>query len=253
MLETRWKHVGNTLEKRWNNVSYTLETRWKHAGNTLETRWKHAGNTLETRWKHAGNTLETRWKHAGNTLETRWKHAGNTLETRWKHVGNTLETRWKHARNTLIEPKARPNNLLYAVGMVMRHLVFNYICVIYDWDRVCSASTEWQQQMGVHKLRLKDQQPFYNVLVEDGSQRYVAQGFLLLGILECRISDVTNVFGKLSISSREIRNFKDIPIELNHSQERQPVSTHPLILTDRASDRSRFSFINKTASQDASC
>ncbi|KAF5303229.1 hypothetical protein FQR65_LT19010 [Abscondita terminalis] len=74
-----------------------------------------------------------------------------------------------------IEPKARPNNLLYAVGMVMRHLVFNYICVIYDWDRVCSASAEWQQQMGVHKLRLKDQQPFYNVLVEDGSQRYVAQ------------------------------------------------------------------------------
>ncbi|KAK4876142.1 hypothetical protein RN001_012564 [Aquatica leii] len=74
-----------------------------------------------------------------------------------------------------IEPKARPKNLLYAVGMVMRHLIFNYICVIYDWDRVCTASAEWQQQMGVHKLKLKDQQPFYNVLVEDGSHRYVAQ------------------------------------------------------------------------------
>ncbi|KAF5272115.1 hypothetical protein FQA39_LY01198 [Lamprigera yunnana] len=78
-----------------------------------------------------------------------------------------------------IQPKTRPTNLLYAVGMVMRHLVFNYICVIYDWDPVCSASMQWQQQMGVHKLRFKDQQPFYNVLVEDSSHRYVAQENLI--------------------------------------------------------------------------
>lgn len=72
-------------------------------------------------------------------------------------------------------PKHRTHNLQYAVGMVMKHVVFDYICVIYDWDRVCAASLDWQEQMGVHKLRLKDQQPFYNVLVEDGSHRYVAQ------------------------------------------------------------------------------
>ena len=29
--------------------------------------------------------------------------------------------------------------------------------------------------MGVDKLPLKDKQPFYNVLVADGSQRYAAQ------------------------------------------------------------------------------
>lgn len=68
--------------------------------------------------------------------------------------------------------------MLYAVGMVMRHFSLNYICVIYDWDVTCKASKEWQVQMGIHELRDKDDQPFYNVLVEDGSHRYVAQGTL---------------------------------------------------------------------------
>lgn len=76
-----------------------------------------------------------------------------------------------------VEAAVRSPNLKYAVGMVMRHLTLNYKCVIYDWDPVCLASVEWQLQMNVAKLTLKDEQPFYNVLVEDGSHRYVAQGF----------------------------------------------------------------------------
>lgn len=75
-----------------------------------------------------------------------------------------------------VEAAFRSPHLKYAVGMVMRHLTLNYKCVIYDWDPVCLASVEWQQQMNVAKLTLKDEQPFYNVLVEDGSHRYVAQG-----------------------------------------------------------------------------
>lgn len=76
-----------------------------------------------------------------------------------------------------VEAAVRSPNLKYAVGMVMRHLTLNYKCVIYDWDPVCLASAEWQGQMNVAKLALKDEQPFYNVLVEDGSHRYVAQGW----------------------------------------------------------------------------
>ncbi len=33
---------------------------------------------------------------------------------------------------------------------------------------------QWIHQMGVNKLPKKDKQPFYNVLVEDGSIRYAA-------------------------------------------------------------------------------
>lgn len=86
-----------------------------------------------------------------------------------------------HARNDVglfdqVEAAQRTSNLHYAVGMVMEHLTLNYKCVIYDWDPVCLAAAEWQAQNNVDKLQLKDDQPFYNVLVEDGSHRYVAQG-----------------------------------------------------------------------------
>ena len=35
---------------------------------------------------------------------------------------------------------------------------------------------QWIQQMGVNQLPLGPNQPFYNVLVEDGTNRYAAQG-----------------------------------------------------------------------------
>ncbi|XP_018329451.1 F-box only protein 21 [Agrilus planipennis] len=73
------------------------------------------------------------------------------------------------------QPKSRPPQVKYAVGMIMQHLSLTYICVIYDWDPICKASPEWQNDMGVHKLRYKDEQPFYNVLAQDGTRRYVAQ------------------------------------------------------------------------------
>ena len=55
---------------------------------------------------------------------------------------------------------------------------YNYKCVIAGWDEKCEASDEWVLQMGVHLLEKKDDQPFYNVLVDDGSTRYAAQGLL---------------------------------------------------------------------------
>jgi len=61
------------------------------------------------------------------------------------------------------------------VGQVCRHKKYNYVCVIYGWDTHCRASKSWISQMGVDKLDKKDKQPFYNVLVSDGSNRYAAQ------------------------------------------------------------------------------
>ncbi|XP_033747124.1 F-box only protein 21-like [Pecten maximus] len=78
-----------------------------------------------------------------------------------------------------IIPKKRSdgNNqkMLFSVGQVMCHKKYNYMCVIYGWDQKCEASKEWIHQMGVHTLPNKQHQPFYNVLVEDGSNRYAAQ------------------------------------------------------------------------------
>ena len=40
----------------------------------------------------------------------------------------------------------------------------------------CEATQEWIVQMNVHNLPNRQFQPFYNVLVEDGSNRYAAEG-----------------------------------------------------------------------------
>ncbi|XP_023227331.1 F-box only protein 21-like [Centruroides sculpturatus] len=82
-----------------------------------------------------------------------------------------------HQQTKKVKIKHRNNNLNieYAVGMIMRHKKYNYICVIYGWDPICEASRDWIYQMGVYNLPHKEKQPFYNVLVEDGSNRYAAQ------------------------------------------------------------------------------
>ncbi len=42
-------------------------------------------------------------------------------------------------------------------------------------NKICIIEQSWIVQMGVHNLPKKDKQPFYNVLVGDGSMRYAAQ------------------------------------------------------------------------------
>lgn len=64
----------------------------------------------------------------------------------------------------------------FAVGMVMHHRRYDYRCVIFGWDPTCSASEEWMLQMGINTLTRANTQPFYNVLVSDGSIRYAAEG-----------------------------------------------------------------------------
>ena len=71
--------------------------------------------------------------------------------------------------NKLVEDQAK--NILFFL-----FCRYNYTCVIYGWDPKCQASQEWIIQMGVDHLPKKHLQPFYNVLVEDGSNRYAAQG-----------------------------------------------------------------------------
>lgn len=51
---------------------------------------------------------------------------------------------------------------------------YDYGCVIYGWDPVCKMPESWIQQMGVDNSPGGRSQPFYNVLADDGSQRYAA-------------------------------------------------------------------------------
>ena len=56
---------------------------------------------------------------------------------------------------------------------------YDYLCVIYRWDKLCRASEQWIHQMGVHNLPRGPRQPFYGVLVSDNTTRYAAEGLIL--------------------------------------------------------------------------
>lgn len=71
--------------------------------------------------------------------------------------------------------KKHPEGVQYCVGSVMHHKRYHYHCVIFGWSETCQMDPQWQRQMGVDALPGGAGQPFYKVLVEDGSERNAAQ------------------------------------------------------------------------------
>ncbi|MGH0143174.1 UNVERIFIED_CONTAM: hypothetical protein FKN15_077906 [Acipenser sinensis] len=61
-----------------------------------------------------------------------------------------------------------------------REVQSGYNCVVYGWDAKCTMGLEWITTMRVHQLPNGPNQPFYNVLVPDGTSRYAAQDNLEL-------------------------------------------------------------------------
>jgi hemimethylated DNA binding protein len=75
---------------------------------------------------------------------------------------------------------AKPADVLYSVGQVLRHKVYGYRAVIVGWDARCKASGQWVTSTGTAKLPHGTEQPFYRCLVDirdrSGAQiSYVAQ------------------------------------------------------------------------------
>ncbi|XP_051960859.1 F-box only protein 21 isoform X1 [Xyrauchen texanus] len=94
-------------------------------------------------------------------------------------VQHTLE-HIQHKRHP-VEPEVKRHSapehrdVQYSVGLVMKHKRSGYNCVVYGWDPKCTMSQEWINTMRVHQLSKGPDQPFYNVLVQDGTCRYAAQ------------------------------------------------------------------------------
>ncbi|KAG5840408.1 hypothetical protein ANANG_G00188500 [Anguilla anguilla] len=94
-------------------------------------------------------------------------------------VQHTLEhiQHKKHPLEPWAKKRSAPEHqeVHYSVGLIMKHKRSGYNCVIYGWDPKCTMSQEWITTMRVHQLSYGDNQPFYNVLVQDGTCRYAAQ------------------------------------------------------------------------------
>ncbi|KAH0513144.1 F-box only protein 21 [Microtus ochrogaster] len=99
-------------------------------------------------------------------------------------VQHTLEHIERKKEEVGVEVKLRSEekhrDVCYSIGLVMKHKRYGYNCVIYGWDPTCMMGHEWIRNMNVHSLPHGHHQPFYNVLVEDGSCRYAAQGHAAL-------------------------------------------------------------------------
>ncbi|XP_069070603.1 F-box only protein 21 [Pleurodeles waltl] len=94
-------------------------------------------------------------------------------------VQHTLEHIERRKQDLGPEVKRRSDEkhcgVSFSVGLIMKHKRYHYNCVIYGWDPTCTMGAEWIRNMGVHNLPFGPNQPFYNVLVADGSCRYAAQ------------------------------------------------------------------------------
>ncbi|XP_069038306.1 F-box only protein 21 isoform X1 [Lepisosteus oculatus] len=94
-------------------------------------------------------------------------------------VQHTLEhiQHKRHPAEPEIKKRTDPvhHEVEFSVGLIMKHKRSGYSCVIYGWDPKCMMSMEWITTMRVHQLAKGPNQPFYNVLVQDGTCRYAAQ------------------------------------------------------------------------------
>ena len=68
----------------------------------------------------------------------------------------------------------RTSEAKFAVGQLVRHLMFGYRGVIFDADAEFGGSEEWYEQMALS--RPPKDRPWYHVLVHDGEHTtYVAE------------------------------------------------------------------------------
>ncbi|XP_077163606.1 F-box only protein 21 [Paroedura picta] len=93
-----------------------------------------------------------------------------------QHTLEHIERRKEEAGpDVKLHSDEKHKDVCYSVGLVMKHKRYGYNCVVYGWDPACMMGHEWIRNMNVHSLPHGPHQPFYNVLVEDGSCRYAAQ------------------------------------------------------------------------------
>jgi F-box protein 21 len=98
----------------------------------------------------------------------------------------------KDAAATSHPRSALTGEVKFFVGMVFKHAVRGYVGYICGWDHSCAAAEDWIHHMGVDLLSRGRHQPFYQVLTQSGSSRYVAEENIRTTCLEP--AEVRNIF-----------------------------------------------------------
>ncbi|XP_069816848.1 F-box only protein 21 isoform X1 [Dendropsophus ebraccatus] len=92
-------------------------------------------------------------------------------------VQHTLEhiERRKEDSGPNVKLRSSEKDVCYTVGLIVRHRRYDYRGVIFGWDPVCMMPPDWIENLSVHQLPQGANQPFYSILLDDGSCSYVAQ------------------------------------------------------------------------------
>jgi F-box protein 21 len=98
----------------------------------------------------------------------------------YRRLTHTLKNSDHESRPPKYRSDPRNDVVKYRVGQVFRHRRRDYLAVIYGWDPYCKMQEQWITMNGVDRLPNGRKQPFYNVLVEDESTRYVAEENVML-------------------------------------------------------------------------
>ncbi|GAM83163.1 hypothetical protein ANO11243_011490 [Dothideomycetidae sp. 11243] len=78
-------------------------------------------------------------------------------------------------RRPVVRRSDKTKHVKYRIGQMLQHKRYGYVGVVRRWDPNCLASESWISEMRVEQLGKGRWQPFYDVLAEDRSQRYVAE------------------------------------------------------------------------------
>lgn len=130
-------------------------------------------------------------------LHLRWRSVA--LQNTWRSsilLASSWNTRgWSRLHMVLLSSSLL-THLLWYLSCFISSIRSGYNCVIYGWDPKCTMSQEWITTMRVHQLPNGANQPFYNVLVQDGTCRYAAQGMdhIHQNVEEKCLSWWTNIF-----------------------------------------------------------
>ncbi|XP_072272048.1 F-box only protein 21 [Pyxicephalus adspersus] len=92
-------------------------------------------------------------------------------------VQHTLEHIERKKDDSVLHAKLRSKEkeVCYSVGLIMRHKRYGYSCVIFSWDPLCMMPPDWMENLDLYNLTKGINQPFYSVLLDDGTCNYVSQ------------------------------------------------------------------------------
>ncbi|XP_037091561.1 F-box only protein 21-like [Pollicipes pollicipes] len=111
----------------------------------------------------------------------------DSMELMSQRYEQILQELKHHQEVVCLRRNAVPVQRRCRVGDIVRHRKYSYLAAVTGWTSQCHASESWIEQMGVDRLPRGRHQPFFHLLVEDGSNRYAADENVELADEPCPI------------------------------------------------------------------